>query len=70
MTKRTCCQCKVDDFEADKGEYHRWTDDDWPHTEYNEFFCDNCAELNKEQYEAHKRGLSMFMGDRKGRRIK
>ena len=48
VMKQTCYQCGIDDFDEDEGEYNV----------HNEFFCDNCAELNKEQYEAHRRGLT------------
>ena len=58
MRKHTCYQCESADFDADEGEYHRWGSDGWPHTEHNEFICDDCNELNKEEYEAFKRGLT------------
>ena len=43
-----CHQCEVDGFDADEGRYN----------ERDEFTCDSCAELNKEQREAHRRGLT------------
>ena len=58
MDKHACYQCDGDNFDADEGDYHSWTDDSWPHTEHNEFICGGCAELNKEQREAHRRGLT------------
>ena len=58
MSKHTCYQCEADNFDADEGDYHRWTDEGWPHTEHNEFICDSCSELNIEQREAHRRGLT------------